>query len=141
MTWAFLRTNLLGPIIIFRFFGKHCWIYIREHLVSTSKKRKFLRTNLLVPFLNFDFFEEFEEISLFSWKSYVSRCKNCICSILFGQNCMNWILRIISASNASLCLQKAKLSHIWELMTRHFDGHRFRFTFWSTFLEKSFQLY
>ena len=79
----------------FVFFGKHCWIYFREHLVSTSKKRKFPRTNLLVPFLNFDFFEEFEEISLFSWKSYVLQCKNCICSILFGQNCMNWLLRTL----------------------------------------------
>ena len=91
-TRAFLRTNLLVPIIVFRFFGKHCWICLREHLVSTSKKQEFPRTNLLVPFVNFHFSEESEEISFLSWKTYVLQFKNCICSILFGQNCMNWIL-------------------------------------------------
>ena len=111
-TRAFLRTNLLVPIIIFRFFGKHCWICLREHFVSTSKKHEFPRTNLLVPFVNFHFSEESEEISFLSWKTYVLQFKNCICSILFGQNCMKWLFRTIFCRWRPTFLPKSKRIHI-----------------------------
>ena len=77
--------------------------------------------------------------------------ENAIEPHFFGQNCMNWILRINSGRNASLCLQKVKFLHICKRMRTgwynlpgkerkiesHFDGHRFRLRFWSTFSEKS----